>query len=234
MQYQRHDWSHILDYKTDLFDIRLPQFIGTSMVGPSPEGREKLNFNEREMVDQGRGRPDGDQQVRQEANTTLGDPHTDDETDNCVTSIGELCKPPGPPTGAPHMLETGTRGPYDPHGLRAPSLKLLQNPVNDTWREEKSRFRGWKDEMIYLLLFVGLYGIAQFTQRIVTIHVVYKGWSLCHDTHQFHCPLRGTSKSSFQHYNGRLVVHIAQLDFGCGFCWRICLSVMTVSLNEIL
>jgi len=72
------------------------------------------------------------------------------------------------------MLETGTRGPYDPHGLRAPSLQL-----------------------------------------------------------QFHCPLRGTSKPSFQHYNGRLVVHIAQLDFGCGFCWRICLSVMTVSLNEI-
>jgi len=79
------------------------------------------------------------------------------------------------------------------------------------WKEEKSRVKEWKDEMIYLLLFVGLCGIARFTQRIVTIHVLYKGWSLCHDTHQSHCPLCGTLKPSCQHSNGRLVVHIAHL-----------------------
>jgi len=81
---------------------------------------------------------------------------------NVATGIGELCKPPGPPISTSHETETSSRGPYDPHDLRAPSVKPLQTPVNDTWKEEKSRIEEWKYEMIYLLLFVGLYEIAHF------------------------------------------------------------------------
>jgi len=90
---------------------------------PSTEGREKLNFVKREMADQARGRPDEDQQVRQGPSTTSGVPHTDDETDNVATGMGELCRPPGPPIGTSHRTETSTQGPCDPHDLRAPSVK---------------------------------------------------------------------------------------------------------------
>lgn len=136
---------HLLGCNTDLYDITLPQFIGTSMV-PSPGALVKLSFVQHEVAYKGRARSHETQRVGHESGTTLDVPHTDDEMDNVATGKGELHKHSGLPINASHGTEMSNRDPYELDDLRTSEVKPLQEPINDIW----------KDEMIFLLLLVSL------------------------------------------------------------------------------